>query len=81
MLPYQWQKLIVKELFVEFNFTIESLKNHKIRRIFFAIQQSWKKIAEHTVIGFYKVERNVKFNFRFGVVINSHVSLKKVKHF
>ena len=32
---YQWQKLIVKEIFVKFIFAIEDLKVNKIRRIFY----------------------------------------------
>ena len=77
MLPYQWQKLTVKEIFVEFIFAIEDLKVNKLRRTFFAIHPSQEKFAEYTfVTGFYKVERNVKFNFLFHVVINFDISLK-----
>ena len=35
MLPYQWQKFIVKEIFVKFIFAIEDHKVNKIRRIFY----------------------------------------------
>ena len=77
MLPYQWQKLILKEIFVEFIFAIEDLKVNKLCRTLFAIQPSQEKFAEYSfVVGFYKVERNVKFNFLFDVVIYSDVSLK-----
>ena len=35
MLPYQWQKLIVKEIFVKPQRRFEDLKVNKLRRIFF----------------------------------------------
>ena len=65
----------MKEFFVEFTFAIEDLKVNKLCRIFFTIQPSQEKFAEYAfVIGFYKVERNVKFNVLFGVFVS--VSLK-----
>ena len=60
MLPYKLQKIIPKEIFMEFIFATEDLK---VNKYFF-------------VIGFYKVERNIKFNFRFGVVANFDLSPK-----
>ena len=77
MLPYQWQKLIVKETYLEFMITIENLKVNKLCRISFTIQLSYEKSAEYSfVIGFCKVERNDKFNFLFGIANNSDLSLK-----
>ena len=81
---YEWQKLTVKEIFEEVIFAIEDLKINKLRRFFFAIQQSQEKFVEYTfVIGsyYYKVQKNVKFHFVFVVVINFDVSFKQANHF
>ena len=80
MLPYQWQKLIVKEIFVKPQRRFEDLKVNKLRRIFlfFLPFNHLRKFAEYIfVIGFYKVERKVKFNFLFSVVLILMISLNK----
>ena len=62
---------------MKFTFAIDYLKVNKLCRIFFAIQPSQKKFAEYaSVIGFYKVETNVKFIIFVVVAIHSNVSLK-----
>ena len=67
----------MKEVFVEFIFTIEDLKVNKLCTIFFAIQPSQERFAEYTfLIGFYKVGRNVKINVLFGIIINFDVPLE-----
>ena len=67
----------MKEIFVKFIFAIEDLKFAEFF-IFFAFQPSQEKFAEYIfVIGFYKVERKVKFNFLFSVVLILMISLNK----
>ena len=61
---------------MEFIFAIVNLKVNKLRRNFLAIQPCQEKITEYIfVIGFCKVERNVKC--LFGVVINFDVLMVK----
>ena len=61
---------------MEYIFAIVNLKVNKLRRNFLGIQPCQEEITEYTfVIGFYKVERNVKC--LFGVVINFDVLIIK----